>query len=73
MNEVKNTDAITAFVEAQANMGKAIKNQKNAFLNNAYADLSAIQDAVIPAFASKGFVWDIFLLIIKVKNLLSFK
>ncbi len=54
MNEVKNTDAITAFVEAQANMGKAIKNQKNAFLNNTDADLSAIQDAIIPAFASKG-------------------
>jgi len=49
------SEAITAFVEAQAEMGAAIKNKKNDFLNNAYADLSAIQEAVIPAFASKGF------------------
>lgn len=47
---------ITAFAEAQANMGKAIKNQKNNFLNNSYADLSAIQDAVTQSFAAQGFI-----------------
>jgi len=57
MTNANNTDmnAIVAFNKAQAEMGRAIKNQKNTFLKNSYADLSAIQDAVLPAFQSNGF------------------
>lgn len=48
-------NAITALNMAQADMGAAIKNQKNDFLRNSYADLSAVQEAVFPAFAAHGF------------------
>lgn len=57
MTNASNTDmnAIVAFNKAQAEMGRAIKNQKNTFLKNSYADLGAIQDAVLPAFQANGF------------------
>lgn len=48
-------EAIQAFIKAQGEMGKAIKNAKNPFLDNTYADLSAIQEAVFPVFHENGF------------------
>jgi hypothetical protein len=49
------SEAIKAFALSQAQMGAAIKNSKNPFLKNTYADLTAIQNAVYPAFHSNGF------------------
>ena len=48
--------SLTAFAAAQAQMGSAFKNAKNPFLKNKYADLTAIQNAVYPAFHANGFV-----------------
>ena len=50
-----NKEAISAFIAAQATMGGAIKSAKNPFFKNTYADLSAIQEAVYPAFHAQGF------------------
>lgn len=47
--------AVAAFLKAQATMGGAIKSAKNPFFKNTYADLSAIQEAVYPAFHAQGF------------------
>ena len=47
--------AIEAFIKAQSEMGAAIKNAKNPFLKNSYADLNAIQEAVFPVFHANGF------------------
>lgn len=47
--------SLTAFAVAQAQMGSAFKNAKNPFLKNKYADLTAIQNAVYPAFHANGF------------------
>ena len=49
------TEAITAFVTAQGELGAALKKSKNPFLNNKYADLSSLQDAIFPAFSKEGF------------------
>lgn len=48
-------EAIKAFIKAQSEMGKAIKNAQNPFLKNSYADLNAIQEAVFPVFHKNGF------------------
>lgn len=48
-------EAIQAFIKAQGEMGKAIKNAQNPFLKNSYADLNAIQEAVFPVFHENGF------------------
>ena len=37
-------------------MGSAIKNAKNPFLKNNYADINAIQEAVHPVFHANGFM-----------------
>lgn len=48
-------NAASAFIRAQANMGAATKSAKNPFFKNNYADLTAIQEAVFPAFHAEGF------------------
>tara|TARA_R110002153_G_scaffold11188_3_gene43160 strand:- start:3665 stop:4300 length:636 start_codon:yes stop_codon:yes gene_type:complete len=50
-----NHPANLAFSLAQIQMGSAFKNAKNPFLKNKYADLTAIQNAVYPAFHANGF------------------
>lgn len=50
------TEGVKAFALAQSQMGAAFKNAKNPFLKNKYADLTAIQNAVYPAFHANGFV-----------------
>lgn len=55
MTNAENMEAVVAFNKAQANMGKAIKDGKNPFLNNSYATLEAVQNAVFPAFQAEGF------------------
>lgn len=50
-----NHPANLAFSLAQVSMGSALKNAKNPFLKNKYADLTAIQNAVYPAFHANGF------------------
>lgn len=50
-----NHPANLAFSLAQISMGSALKNAKNPFLKNKYADLTAIQNAVYPAFHANGF------------------
>jgi len=42
MTNAENMEAVVAFNKAQANMGKAIKDAKNSFLNNSYATLEAV-------------------------------
>lgn len=49
------SEAVKAFAKAQGEMGAAIKNAKNPFLKNTYADLNAVQAAVYPAFHANGF------------------
>jgi hypothetical protein len=49
------TEAITAFIKAQSELGAAIKNASNPFLKNKYADINAIQDAVFPVFHANEF------------------
>ena len=49
------TDAITAFIKAQSEMGAALKSAKNPFFKSNYADLSAVQSAVYPPFHANGF------------------
>lgn len=49
------TNAIKSFMTAQSEMGVALKNAKNPFLKNKYADLQAIQEAVYPVFHAHGF------------------
>jgi hypothetical protein len=48
-------EAIQAFMLSQSQLGAAIKNAKNPFLKNNYADLNAIQQAVLPVFHANGF------------------
>jgi hypothetical protein len=55
MTEKQPIQSVTAFAVAQASMGTAFKNSKNPFLKNKYADLTAIQNAVFPAFHGQGF------------------
>ena len=55
MTEKLPISSLTAFAVAQAQMGSAFKNAKNPFLKNKYADLTAIQNAVYPAFHANGF------------------
>lgn len=55
MTNAENMDAVVAFNKAQANMGKAIRDAKNSFLNNSYATLEAVQAAVFPPFQEQGF------------------
>ena len=50
------SEAIQAFIKAQSEMGSAIKNAKNPFLKNNYADINAIQEAVHPVFHANGFM-----------------
>lgn len=49
------SDAIKDFIKAQSEMGAAIKNAKNPFLKNSYADLAAVQDAIFPVFHANNF------------------
>jgi hypothetical protein len=49
------TDAISAFIKAQSEMGAALKSAKNPFFKSNYADLSAVQSAVYPPFHANGF------------------
>jgi len=49
------SEAIQAFIKAQSDLGVAIKNAKNPFLRNKYADINAIQDAVFPVFHKHEF------------------
>jgi len=49
------TEAITAFIKAQANLGAALKKSSNPFLKNKYADLATLQEAIFPAFNAEGF------------------
>ena len=44
----------TAVAAAQLQMSNATKNAKNPHFRNDYADLSAVRDIVIPAYASYG-------------------
>lgn len=44
----------TAVAAAQLQMSNATKNAKNPHFRNDYADLSAVRDIVIPAYASNG-------------------
>lgn len=56
MKDVEGYDkAVLAFAKAQSEMGAAIKNAKNPFLKNTYADLNAVQAAVYPPFHANGF------------------
>ena len=55
MTDKSPINSLTAFAVAQAQMGSAFKNAKNPFLKNKYADLTAIQNAVYPAFHANGF------------------
>lgn len=55
MSDKQPIASLTAFAVAQAQMGSAFKNAKNPFLKNKYADLTAIQNAVYPAFHANGF------------------
>lgn len=50
-----NAEAITAFLKAQGEMGVALKKSDNPFFKSKYADLSAVQAAVFPAFHANGF------------------
>jgi len=43
-----------ALIEAQREMGNAIKDSKNPFFKSAYADLNSVKDACIPAFNKYG-------------------
>lgn len=49
------TEAITAFIKAQANLGAALKKSANPFLNNKYANLASLQEAIFPVFNAEGF------------------
>jgi hypothetical protein len=49
------TEAITAFIKAQANLGAALKKSSNPFLKNKYADLASLQEAIFPVFNAEGF------------------
>ena len=49
------TDAITAFIKAQSEMGAALKSAKNPFFKSSYADLITVQSAVYPPFHANGF------------------
>ena len=53
----KDTSIRVAFQTAQSSLGKAIKNAKNPFLGNNYADLESIQQAVYPSFHANGFMF----------------
>lgn len=43
-----------ALVEAQKEMGNAVKDSKNPFFKSKYADLNAIREAVLPVFNKHG-------------------
>lgn len=49
------TEAITAFIKAQANLGAALKKSSNPFLKNKYANLASLQEAIFPVFNAEGF------------------
>lgn len=46
---------VKAFIDAQGDLGAALKTAKNPFLKNDYAPLDQVQDAVIPVFGKHGF------------------
>lgn len=46
---------VTAYVKAQMDMGRVLKNAVNPHLKNRYADLSAVLEAVLPALHANGF------------------
>lgn len=48
------TQLFVAYAKAQAEMGEVYKRVNNTFFNSQYADLSAVLDAVRPAFSSNG-------------------
>lgn len=48
-------DAVKAFIKAQTEMGKAIKNTANPHLRSKYADLNSVMDAAMPALNANGF------------------
>lgn len=48
------TEIAKAFNKAQTEMVNAQKNSKNPFLNNKYADLNAVREAVIPVLNKHG-------------------
>ena len=47
--------AAKAFIKAQGEMGKAIKNAANPHLKSKYADLGSVMDAAMPALHDNGF------------------
>lgn len=47
--------AIKAFVKAQTEMGRALKNAANPHLKAKYADLNSVMDAAMPALNANGF------------------
>lgn len=47
---------ITALIEAQKEMGNAIKDSANPFFKSKYADLNAIREACIPVLNKHGIV-----------------
>lgn len=49
------SDAAKAFIKAQSEMGKAIKNAANPHLKSKYADLGSVMDAALPALHANGF------------------
>ena len=50
-----NVEAIKAFVKAQKEMGKALKQSNNPAFRAKYADLGNVQDACFPALHANGF------------------
>lgn len=55
MNRSESIELIaSALVEAQKNMGNAIKDSKNPFFKSKYADLNAVREACMPALNDAG-------------------
>lgn len=48
------TDLAKALPKAQANLGDVVKKSENKHFQNRYADLSAVLDAIMPAFNDVG-------------------
>lgn len=49
------SDHIKAFIAAQAEMGKALKDTENPHFRSKYADLTSVQSACFPALNKHGF------------------
>ena len=52
---MSNTEAVAAFIKAQAEMGKAVKKTDNPYHDSKYADLETVLDAVTEPFNRNGF------------------